>query len=1224
MSKLKKINAFVALFSVIIMLSSTLSVFAGSGEQSTTDSTQEINATNIDVKVQKIKENDQGSNAWFDDINVFVGDTVRVKVTVSNLVEQDLVNIEVINRLPPSDYFTCITDPTFGGDSDGTSSENILIWEISELKSGESVSFEFDLKAIRETDINGVVNYANASGFLDPKYYVELDSIEKNLQSKKLELDSLMVELNDKQGKLTSLISDVDALVQQKDMVEQDIAQITDLITAKEPEKIQRETDLQGINEEIATLTQDKIVKESELTNIQIAIDALLSSIELKINEFNQMGEELELEKQTLTTLQQQLTQALQNQGSIEQEIQTLENEITDLTNQINELNNQQNTIQQEITQMTSLLTIKEEELTSIQYQIDTKEDEINNQISRINQLNQELEKEQKELTELKNNLASLMSNPQGKEKEINLLKNQIQDKEILIQQKTEGIESEKNKLNENINELSNLANQRDLKENEIAQIKSQITTKETELTDIQSQINEKQNELTSRQNDLNQRETELEAKNQEITDLNNQIQNQQDTITQKTQQKQTLENEITDLTNQINQQTNQKQTIENEITQIDNQIATKESEKTQKETELETINNELQSLTNDKNTKENELTDINNQITAKQSEINTITQEINQLSAQKQQLEQEISLLSDQISAKQDELSKIKVYSEDTATLYVSKIPVPSIDVEKKIWDEKSGQWVDEITVNISDPVKFSITLSNTGDADLFGIVVTDIFPSEILQYVCTTPQYVPDVSDNYIIWNIEKLSAGEVISLELDALAIKDGTGTNVVKASGKVSPISTPDGTGAQDEVVYAEDSVTVNVKSEEQPAPPVAVDDYATVDENSLNNLIDVLANDYSSSQDIKLIVDSITEQPTNGTAVIVDNSKIAYTPNPDYFGQDSLTYEIRDAQGATDTAQVFITVKKINNPPVAVEDHVSTYANTPADFDVTANDYDVDGDQVILNSIDTNPISGSASIIDGKIRYEPNTDFVGSDSLVYNITDGNGGFASATVFIEVVKENTPPVAVDDQATVYANSTNNVINVLSNDYDEDGDTISIDSITSQPTNGSATTSGDTILYTPNEGFNGTDSFEYKITDGNGGYDTAIVNISVIEKIIVIAKPAAGHLYFRNKDRPKASGLLKLVDADAIVIGPITIKAEINETKFNAVKVDFFINDDLMNTTVEKPYNWTLKQRFFGICTIKAVAYDSEGNTISDQINVLILNFGLFTKRISDSSQ
>jgi len=679
--------------------------------------------------------------------------------------------------------------------------------------------------------------------------------------------------------------------------------------------------------------------------------------------------------------------------------------------------------------------------------------------------------------------------------------------------------------------------------------------------------------------------------------------------------------------------------------------------------------------------------------------------------------LEQDISLLSDEISARRDELSRTKVYSEDTARLYVSKMPVPSIDVEKKILDEKSGQWVDEITVDINDPVKFSIDVSNTGNVDLFNIVVTDIFPSEILQYVCTLSPYVPDVSGNYIIWNVEKLSAGDVISLELDTLAIKDGTGANVVKVNAKKSQIGTPSGTAAQDEIVYDEDSTAVNVKSEAN-IPPVAVDDYATVDENSKNNLIDALANDYSTNEDSKVIIESITEpahgtavivdnkiaytpnqeyagsdtlfytisdvyggadsaqvfitvnsvnnqvvanddyvtvdedssnnlidvlandyiisadnnitvelitEPAHGTAVIVDN-KIAYTPNPDYNGEDSLSYQVSDALGSTDTAQVFITVNNINDPPVALDDQVSTYVNTPAEFDVVANDYDIDGDQIILNSIETKPVNGLANIVDGKLRYEPNADFVGSDSLVYDITDDNGGFDSATVFIEVIKEyeNTPPTAVDDQATVYVNSANNTIDVLKNDYDEDGDAISIDSITSQPTSGLATISGNAILYTPNEGFNGTDSFEYKITDGNGGYDTAIVTISVIEKMIVIVKPSAGHLYFRNRELLKVPGLLKFVDADAIIIGPITIKAEINETEFTAVKVDFFIDDDLMNSTTEKPYNWTLKQHFFGICTIKAVAYDSEDNTISDQIDVLILNFGLFTNKIGDNSR
>ena len=75
----------------------------------------------------------------------------------------------------------------------------------------------------------------------------------------------------------------------------------------------------------------------------------------------------------------------------------------------------------------------------------------------------------------------------------------------------------------------------------------------------------------------------------------------------------------------------------------------------------------------------------------------------------------------------------------------------------------------------------------------------------------------------------------------------------------------------------------------------------------------------------------------------------------------------------------------------------------------------------------------------------------------------------------------------------------------LNVLDNDSTEDGETLSIVSIVADPTNGVASivTGGgeaDNIVYTPNEGFTGTDQLGYQISDGNGGTDSAVVTITV----------------------------------------------------------------------------------------------------------------------------
>ena len=90
-------------------------------------------------------------------------------------------------------------------------------------------------------------------------------------------------------------------------------------------------------------------------------------------------------------------------------------------------------------------------------------------------------------------------------------------------------------------------------------------------------------------------------------------------------------------------------------------------------------------------------------------------------------------------------------------------------------------------------------------------------------------------------------------------------------------------------------------------------------------------------------------------------------------------------------------------------------------------------------------------------------------------------------------------NNPPVAADDTATTWVDTMAST-DVLANDSDPDGDPISVDSFT-QPSNGSVTIGAGGLLdYTPNPAFYGADSFTYTVSDGQGGADTATVNVTV----------------------------------------------------------------------------------------------------------------------------
>ncbi|MGO1062993.1 Ig-like domain-containing protein, partial [Acinetobacter lwoffii] len=206
----------------------------------------------------------------------------------------------------------------------------------------------------------------------------------------------------------------------------------------------------------------------------------------------------------------------------------------------------------------------------------------------------------------------------------------------------------------------------------------------------------------------------------------------------------------------------------------------------------------------------------------------------------------------------------------------------------------------------------------------------------------------------------------------------------------------------------------------------------------------------------------------------------------------------------------------------NTPPVASDDTYNTAFNTPVTLNPLANDTDADGNPLTITAINGVTLTpGSAQQINtpngvvnidaqGNITFTPNAGFTGQESFSYSISDGQGGTSTATETINVAA-TIPPVASDDSYTTPYN-TPVTLTPLANDSDADGGTLTITAINGVPlTPGTAqeinTPNGvvnidaqGTITFTPNNGFTGQESFNYSISDGQGGSATATETINV----------------------------------------------------------------------------------------------------------------------------
>ncbi|HVO31951.1 MAG TPA: Ig-like domain-containing protein, partial [bacterium] len=201
-----------------------------------------------------------------------------------------------------------------------------------------------------------------------------------------------------------------------------------------------------------------------------------------------------------------------------------------------------------------------------------------------------------------------------------------------------------------------------------------------------------------------------------------------------------------------------------------------------------------------------------------------------------------------------------------------------------------------------------------------------------------------------------------------------------------------------------------------------------------------------------------------------------------------------------------TSTIFtLTVDVQDVAPTANDDAYTTSEDTPLDtqfIPASVLDNDTDpGAETLTAFLVAPPANGFVTLrADGTFLYTPNANFNGSDSFQYQAYDGFLFSAAAQVDITVTAVNDPPVANDDSASTRRNAYVDVA-VTVNDTDVEGDPLTVTAV-GAPANGTALVlpGSVSVRYIPNSGFAGADSFTYTITDGNGGFATANVNVTV----------------------------------------------------------------------------------------------------------------------------
>ncbi|HCE3704636.1 TPA: tandem-95 repeat protein [Vibrio parahaemolyticus] len=391
-------------------------------------------------------------------------------------------------------------------------------------------------------------------------------------------------------------------------------------------------------------------------------------------------------------------------------------------------------------------------------------------------------------------------------------------------------------------------------------------------------------------------------------------------------------------------------------------------------------------------------------------------------------------------------------------------------------------GQLTDEAKVTVTvNPVNDAPTIkvdaveSITEDA-----VSTDTVVATLTVRDTDTPEdqltvSLENNSNGYfvLVGNEVKLTQAGVDAVNNDELNLKDLT------ISASVSDGVNPTANDS--------DSLIVNRVND----APVAKDDIATTQEDTAVT-IDVLPNDSDVDGD-KLSLQSASVPEAQGKVEIVDG-KLVFTPAENFHGDAEITYTLTDG-ALTDQATVNVTVNAVNDTPVVesnLADQTLAEDFTPYTIDLNTAFSDVDNVDGEL----TFSVSGNSNVLvsieNGIATISPTADWNGSETLTFTATDPSGESVSQTVDFTVA----PVVDIKADSTNVVEDTPTIINVLGNDtFEGDGKVVSLDT-NNGPANGTVSVNPDgSVTYTPNDNYQGTDSFTYIVTSGGVSESTTV---------------------------------------------------------------------------------------------------------------------------------
>lgn len=278
--------------------------------------------------------------------------------------------------------------------------------------------------------------------------------------------------------------------------------------------------------------------------------------------------------------------------------------------------------------------------------------------------------------------------------------------------------------------------------------------------------------------------------------------------------------------------------------------------------------------------------------------------------------------------------------------------------------------------------------------------------------------------------------------------------------------------------------------------------------------------------------------TIKTDPINGTlGATATPGLYTYTPLSNFHGTDTFEFEANDGYLGSNVASFALTIDSVNDVPTftkgadqaVIEDASSQVVSGWATDISTGPANESSQTLAFLVSTDHDALFSVLPFIDafGNLTYTPADNANGSATITVELQDSGGGSDTSppqTFVIDVSPVNDAPDAQPDNVSVKAGKTV-TIPVLANDSDVELGTMHVVGVT-KPTYGTVRIEGNTLVYTPRSLKGVVDTFDYSVSDGQGGTSVGTVSVTILD--VTPPKIQAVRLYYGPNDFIDASAV------------------------------------------------------------------------------------------------